>query len=67
MCEEEAVIIHVEAQGQPAGLEGVAEKLEMGQKGFTSVKTCPRNHAAVVIQNVQKSRLPILTFKPVMR
>ncbi len=58
--EEEAVIIDIETEGQAVGLEDAAEEVHMGQQSFTWVKTGSEDDAAVIVQDVQQTGLPVL-------
>jgi len=51
---EERVVVHIERQGQPVGLEGAGEEVEVGQQGFTGIEACAGVEARGVIQDLQE-------------
>ena len=64
--EEEAVIIDIETEGQTVGLEDAAEEVHVGEESFTWVKTGAEDDAAVIVEDVEQTGLPVLIGEPVV-
>lgn len=55
--EEEGVVVHVEGQRQPVGLEGAGEKVQVGQEGFAFVEAGPGVVTRGVVEQVEQALL----------
>jgi len=64
MGEEKAVVIDVKTEGQAGALEGQTEELQMGQKRFPFIEADNDHHAAVIVNQIEQGRLPLLADQP---
>jgi len=64
--EKEAVVIDVESQGQASSLEGRAQEIQVDQEIFPLEQAGVDVESAVVVQQVEQARLPVLVGQPTM-
>ncbi len=67
MGEEEGMIIDVEREREATSQKSAGEKVEMGQERLAWVESCQRNHAAVIIEDLQQREVFVPLSKPAMR